>query len=333
MSYLLVVATTVAIYAILTVGLNIAVGYAGQPHLAQGAFLGIGAYLTAVLSTRYGLSFWITLPISIVVTGLAGLILGAISLRLREDFLAITTIGLNFVVVAIFQYVPWFGGATGIYAIPLPTIGGAAFGNASFLVCSLVMLAVAIAVSSYLARSWLGLGLASLRDDELASASSGTPVASFKVAAFVVSAAIAGMAGALYAPFVSVVTPDSFGFTESVVMLAMLMLGGVGTIRGAILGAVILGALPEAFRFVSDYRLLIFGGILVLVLRFQPVGIIGTDSEAARLWHRLVPRGVSAPAATTRGGDRDPGGDGEQGAGAPVGGDGTPGAVRNGEGR
>jgi len=293
-SYLLVVATTVVIYAVLSVGLNIAVGYAGQPHLAQGAFLGIGAYMVAVFSTRYELSFWVSMLIAIAVTAASGLLLGVISLRLRDDFLAIVTIGVNFVVVAIFQYVPWFGGATGVYAIPLPSIGGQQFGNGEFLILGLVMLAIAVAVSGYLARSWLGLGLASLRDDELASASSGTPVAPFKITAFVVSAAIAGMAGALYAPFLSAVTPTSFGFTESIVMLAMVMFGGVGTIRGAILGAVVLGALPEIFRFVSDYRLLIFGGILVLVLRFQPQGIIGTDSAAAGWWSRFRRPGHSA---------------------------------------
>ncbi|MEO7125790.1 MAG: branched-chain amino acid ABC transporter permease [Nakamurella sp.] len=290
MSYFLVIATTVVIYAVLSVGLNIAVGYAGQPHLAQGAFLGIGAYMVAVFSTRYGLSFWLCVLIAIVVTALSGFVLGVISLRLRDDFLAIVTIGLNFVVVAIFQYVPWFGGATGVYAIPLPSIGGHEFGNPEFLLLGLVMLAISVAVSGYISRTWLGLGLASIRDDELASASSGTPVASFKIAAFVVASAIAGMAGALYAPFLSAVTPTSFGFTESIVMLAMVMFGGVGTIRGAILGAIVLGALPEAFRFVSDYRLLIFGAILVLVLRFQPHGIIGTDSAAANAWKRLFSR-------------------------------------------
>ena len=287
MSYLLVVATTVVIYAVLAVGLNIAVGYAGQPHLAQGAFLGIGAYMVAVFSTRYQLSFWLCLLIAIAVTAVSGLVLGAISLRLREDFLAIVTIGLNFVVVAIFQYVPWFGGATGVYAIPLPSVGAHTFGNVDFFLLGLVMLAVAVAVSAYVARSWLGLGLASLRDDELASATSGTPVASFKIAAFVVASAIAGMAGALYAPFLSAVTPTSFGFTESIVMLAMVMFGGVGTIRGALVGALVLAALPEVFRFISDYRLLIFGGILVLVLRFQPQGIIGTDSAVADIWKRF----------------------------------------------
>lgn len=303
MSYFLVVATTVAIYAVLSVGLNIAVGYAGQPHLAQGAFFGIGAYMVAVLSTSYDLGFWTVLPIAIAVTAISGIVLGVISLRLREDFLAIVTIGLNFVVVAVFQYVPWFGGSTGIYAIPLPTFGGTPFGNEEFFVTGLAMLAVAVAVSWYLSRSWLGLGLASLRDDELASASSGTPVATFKIVAFVVSAAIAGMAGALYAPFLSAVTPTSFGFTESVVMLAMVMFGGSGTIRGAILGAIVLGALPEVFRFVSDYRLLIFGAILVLVLRFQPAGIIGTDSAATRTWQRWVGGGRDRHTDTKPGSD------------------------------
>lgn len=302
MSFLLVVATTVLIYAVLSVGLNIAVGYAGQPHLAQGAFLGIGAYITAVVTTRYEWSFWWALVASVVVTAVAGFVLGIISLRLRDDFLAIVTIGLNFVVVAIFQYVPWFGGATGIYAIPLPSIGGETFGNTSFFVTGLAMLALAVAVSAYLSRTWLGLGLASLRDDELASASSGTPVASFKIVAFVVASAIAGMAGALYAPFLSAITPTSFGFTESVVMLAMVMFGGSGTIRGAILGAVVLGALPEAFRFVSDYRLLIFGAILVLVLRFQPQGIVGIDSAAEKLWKRWF--GGGRDGAGGRGGPR-----------------------------
>jgi len=319
MSYFLVVATTVAIFAVLSVGLNIAVGYAGQPHLAQSAFFGIGAYLVAVLTTRYELSFWAALPIAIAVTAAAGIVLGAISLRLREDFLAIVTIGLNFVIVAVFQYVPWFGGSTGIYAIPLPSIGGTTFGNEAFFVSGLAMLAIAVAVSWYLSRTWLGLGLASLRDDELASASSGTPVAPFKIVAFVASAAIAGMAGSLYAPFLSAITPNTFGFTESVVILAMVMLGGSGTIRGAILGAVILGALPELFRFVSDYRLLIFGGILVLVLRFQPAGILGTDSAVTRAWHRWAGGRAEYDAASGGSGTGGVASGSMPGAGAPDG--------------
>ncbi|MGO9412934.1 MAG: branched-chain amino acid ABC transporter permease [Spirochaetia bacterium] len=283
MSYLIVIGVTIMIYAMLTVALNMVVGYAGQPNLAQSAFLGLGAYFAAVLSTRYHLSFWLTIPISFSVAGMAGFILGAVSLRLREDFLAITTIGLNFVVVAIFQYVPFFGGAVGIYSIPLPTIGGRQFGNPDFLLVAACMLALVVASSKYLERTWLGASLTALKDDESASSSVGIPVASYKVAAFTLSAAFAGMAGSMYAPFLSAITPSSFGFTESVVILSMLIFGGIGTIRGALLGALILGALPEAFRFISNFRLLTFGVILLLMLRFQPQGLAGEASAASRL--------------------------------------------------
>lgn len=297
MSYLIVVAVTVTIYAILTVSLNMVVGYVGQPNLAQSAFFGIGAYFAAVFCTRYGVAFWWTIPIAFVAAGLAGLALGAISLRLREDFLAVTTIGLNFVVVAIFQYVPWFGGAVGIYAIPLPSVAGYQFGNSDFLIVGLAMLAFVVALSAYLEHTWFGLSLLAIRDDEAAAASVGIPVAAYKVLAFSMSAAFAGVAGSLYAPFLSAVTPSSFGFTESVVILAMLIFGGVGTIRGAITGAVVLGALPEALRFISNYRLLTFGVILLVMLRFQPQGVVGDNSVVARLVRRAVRR--HGPASET----------------------------------
>jgi len=288
MSYLIVVGVTIVIYAILTVSLNIVVGYVGQPNLAQSAFFGIGAYFAAVFSTRYHVSFWWTIPLAFITAGAAGLLLGAISLRLREDFLAITTIGLNFVVVAVFQYVPFFGGAMGIYAIPLPSIAGHQFGNTTFLVVGLVMLAFVMVASKYLEHTWFGASLMAIRDDETAASSIGVPVASYKVVAFALSTAFAGMAGSLYAPFLSAVTPTSFGFTESVVILAMLIFGGLGTIRGAVLGALILGALPEAFRFISNYRLLTFGVILLLMLRFQPVGLVGDESVLVKLTRRSV---------------------------------------------
>jgi len=288
LSYLIVIAVTIVIYAIVTVSLNIVVGYVGQPNLAQSAFLGLGAYFAAIFSTRYGVSFWWTIPLSFAVAGVAGLGLGAVSLRLREDFLAITTIGVNFVVVALFQYMPFFGGATGMYAIPLPTIAGHQFDNTDFLIVGLVMLAVVVAASFHLERAWFGQSLAAIRDDEQAACSVGIPVASYKVAAFALSAAFAGMAGSLYAPFLSVVTPTSFGFTESIVILSMLIFGGLGRIRGALVGALMLGALPEAFRFISDYRLLTFGVILVLMLRFQPQGLLGEDSALSKLASRAL---------------------------------------------
>jgi branched-chain amino acid transport system permease protein len=289
MSFVLVVAVTICIYAIQTVSLNMVVGYVGQPNLAQSAFLGIGAYFAAIFSTRYHMSFWWTIPASFLIAGAVGLVLGAISLRLREDFLATVTIGLNFIVVAIFAYVPFFGGATGIYAIPTPSIAGYQFGNSDFLIVGLVMLGALVALSFYLERTWFGGSLKAIRDDEQAAASVGIPVASYQIIAFVLSAAFAGMAGSLYAPFISAVTPTSFGFIESVVILSMLIFGGLGTIRGALVGALVLGALPEVFRFISNYRLLTFGLILVLMLRFQPQGLLGEDSGIVRLAGYALP--------------------------------------------
>lgn len=291
--YLAVVLVTLAIYGILAVSLNVVAGYAGQPNLAQGAFFGIGSYFTAVLSAHDGWSFWPTVPVAVLAAAFAGLVLGAISLRLREDFLAVTTIGLNFVVVAMFQYVPFFGGAMGIYGIPLPSIGGHQFGNVDFLVLGVAFLLFVAAISWYLERTWFGAGLFAIKDDETAAAATGIPVAPYKIAAFVLSSGLGGLAGALYAPFLSAVTPTSFGFSESVVILAMLMFGGIGVITGAIAGAVILGALPEVFRFISDYRLLTFGAILVVMLRFQPEGLFGPGSavrQAGRWARDRLPR-------------------------------------------
>ncbi|MGO9177836.1 MAG: branched-chain amino acid ABC transporter permease [Candidatus Limnocylindrales bacterium] len=310
LAYLEVVLVTLTIYAILVVSLNIVAGYAGQPNLAQGAFFGIGGYFAAVLSTHYGWSFWATIPAAIATSGLAGFVLGAISLRLREDFLAVTTIGLNFVVVAMFQYVPFFGGAVGVYAIPLPSIGAHQFGNGDFLAVGLAMLCVVVGLSWYLERTWFGAALLAIKDDEAAAAATGIPVAPYKIGAFVLSSGLGGLAGALYAPFLSAVTPTSFGFSESVVILAMLMFGGVGVIAGALVGAIVLGALPEVFRFISDYRLLTFGAILVLMLRFQPQGLLGLDSAALRAIERIsqgwMGRHGPAPGAGKTGESRGP---------------------------
>lgn len=287
MSYYLVVMVTGVIFATATVSLNMVAGYAGQPNLGQSAIFGLGAYFAAVLATAHGVSFWWNLVIAAVVAGLAGAVVGAISLRLREDFFAITTVGLNFVVVALFQTIPFFGGASGIYSIPLPSVGGRTFGNEEFLVSGLVLLTAVCLVSVVISRSWFGGMLLAIREDELVAASMGAPVARFKALSFVVSSVFAGLAGCLYAYFLSTVTPESFGFNQSVILMAMLIIGGSSTIRGAVFGALLLTVIPEMFRFAADYRMLIFGLFLVLVLRFQPQGVIGEHSWVARQVSRV----------------------------------------------
>jgi len=288
MTYFLVVGVTVAVFAILALSLNIIAGYAGQPHLGQAAFFGLGAYTAAILSTRYGVSFWLDLPAALLVAGLVGVILGVISLRLARDFLAITTIGINFVMVAIFQYVPFFGGAMGIPAIPSPAIGGHEFGYRDFFLTALVLVVLVAALSAYLERTWFGAALKAIKDDEQAAAAVGIQVASYKIAAFVLGTALAGLAGGFYAHFMSVVTPNGFGFPVSVSILSMLVFGGLGTIRGAMAGAILLGILPEVFRFISNYRLLVYGFLLLFMVRFQPQGIVGEDSWLVRRIARLA---------------------------------------------
>ena len=282
MTYAIVVAVTAILMAAVVVSLNLTAGYAGQPNLAQSAFFGLGAYFAAVLAVEHGMSVWSVLPVAALVSGLAGAVLGAISLRLREDFFAITTVGLNFVVVALFKSVDFFGGAAGIYGLPLPMLGQTAFTNDHFLVLSLVLLALVVLVAKVVRDSWYGGMLMAIREDELVAASLGAPVALFKASAFALSSLLAGVVGAVYAFFISSITPETFGFNQSVLLLSMLIIGGIGTIRGAVVGAVLLTLIPELFRFASDYRNLVYGVFLVLVLRFQPQGLVGNDSWLAR---------------------------------------------------
>lgn len=287
MSYLIVVAITVGIYMLLTLSLNVITGYAGQPHLGQAAFFGIGAYTAAVLATRYGVSFWLDLPAAVLVTAAVGAVLGVISLRLRADFFAITTIGINFVVTAVFLYWKFLGGAMGIDGIPEPRLFGWTFDRTAYLLTLVVLLGLAVWASAYLERSWLGLGWQAVRDDEAAAAAVGIEVARYKILAFVLGTGIAGAAGSFYAHYMGVVTVTSFSFSESIAILAMLIFGGLGTIRGALAGALILGLAPEALRFISEYRLLVHGALLLLMVRFQPQGLIGRGSWLVR---RLRPK-------------------------------------------
>ncbi len=282
--YIITVAVTIGIYIILAMSLNIITGYAGQISLGHAAFWGMGAYCSALLSTRLGLPFWIGLPMTIAITALTGSLLAIPCLRVREDFLAITTIGINFVVQAVFLYVPFFGGAMGIGGIRSP------FSTSSFFWITLIFVLVCIVLDRWLVTSWIGLALESIREDETAAAISGIDVVRFKVAAFAIGSGLTGLAGHLYAHFMTFISADDFGFPQSIVILSMIVFGGIGTLRGAILGAIILGVAPEIFRPVLDYRTLIYGGLLIFMMRFQPGGILGDQSVLPKLFRMVRQR-------------------------------------------
>lgn len=291
--YVITVAITIGIYIILAISLNIITGYAGQISLGHAAFFGIGAYASGMLATRLGAPFWICLPFAVVVTGIVGAILGIPCLRVKEDFLAITTMGINFVVQAVFLYVPFFGGALGISNIPAPSLGGAEMSKPAYLVMVCLAVLFTIFVDGWLTRSWTGLALAAIREDETAAEMSGVNLTRFKVIAFILGSAMAGLAGSLYAHFMSFIGAADFGFPESIVILSMVVFGGIGTLRGPIIGAIILTVAPEFFRPILDYRTLLYGVMLVVLMRFQPQGLLGIDSFITRNIKKITVRGAS----------------------------------------
>lgn len=285
--YAITIGTFIAIQAIVACGLNVIVGYAGQISLGHAAFFGIGAYASALLTTVGGLSFWAALPIVLFITGFIGLVLGLPSLRLKEDFLAITTIGINFIVISVFLYVPFFGGALGIGGIPRVVLFGQKLRGTPFLLLCLGFLAAVLLVSWLFTRSWSGLACFALREDEAAASSMGVSPVRFKLAAFVLGTAMAGLGGALYAHFMRFISATDFGFPMSIMFLSLVVVGGMGTLWGPVLGAFILGVLPEVFRPLTDYRMLLYAALLLLMIRFQPGGLLGESSLARRIFSRM----------------------------------------------
>ncbi len=282
--YVYTVATLIGIYCILTLGLNTITGIAGQISLGHAAFFGIGAYTSALLTVSYGWSFWPALAAAAAAAGGAGALIGGVAIRVREDFLAITTMGVNFVVVAAFLYFPFFGGAFGIGGIPAPSWFGVEIDKRGFFGLVTTGVLLALATNLWLLRSWAGLALLATREDEDGASAAGVDVRKFKIVAFTVGTALAGVAGSFYAHFLTFISAGDFGFPFSITILCMLVFGGIGTNRGAIVGAVILGVLPELFRFLADYRMLTYGAILLILMRWAPHGLLGDESL---LWRAL----------------------------------------------
>ncbi|MFI6322947.1 branched-chain amino acid ABC transporter permease [Nonomuraea sp. NPDC050556] len=285
--YLASVLVSAGIMAILALSLNLVVGYAGQVSLAQGALFGVGAYTAAIASTRYGVAFPFDVVPAVLVTALVGTLIAVPALRVRHDFLVLTTMGVNFVVVGLFQFVPYFGGSQGIVGIPLLP-----FSAVETMWLVLFCLVVTLATQWLLLRTWFGLRLTAIRDDEGAAAATGVGVAATKIWAFTFSGAYAGLAGCLYAHYIGSIFPGGFGFVQSVTILAMVILGGEGTLAGPVLAAVLLTVLPEQLRFVEEWRLVLYGALIVVIIRFMPAGLLGHGSPLRRLYGVARGRGA-----------------------------------------
>jgi len=287
------------IWMIVALGLNVLSGYAGLFNLGIAMYMGTGAYTSAMLTTGYGFSFWSALPIALGASALMGLLAGLPSLRVREDALAVMSIGLVFVFESLLIYLPYFGGPVGIGKIPMPSIDGEPVGKFTYLLIVYVAVLLVVLSNARLARSWLGLAWESMRDDELAASATGRHTPRFKLYAYCIGATYAGLGGVLYAHFINYITPYDFGFLPSIYVLVMVVFGGLGTIRGPLLGAAFLTAMPELFRFVQDYRNLIYGGLLVFMMFFEPRGLLGKGSLVMRAIRLRLEKPVGVVAGKT----------------------------------
>lgn len=270
----------VGINIMLAVSLNMITGFCAQFSLGHGAFYGAGAYAAALCAVA-GYPVPVALIAGAIVAGLLGFIVGFTSVRLREDFLAVTTIGVSFLFVGFVRKQHWLGAEMGISKIP-----GSGLGPEGNAVMILLFAAATVAFSLYLNRSWLGFAFRAVGDDEQAARTVAIPASSYKLLAFALGTAIAGLAGGLYTYFTQFIVPDSFGFILSVTLMAMVVIGGTGSTWGVVVATILLTLLPEAFRFINDYRLLIFGGLLMLVTRFAPGGLAGIVNGLTRRMRR-----------------------------------------------
>ena len=292
-------ATLVLIYVMLALGLNVVVGLAGLLDLGYVAFYAVGAYTFALLSEYFGISFWMSLPLGALLAALFGLVLGFPVLRLRGDYLAIVTLGFGEIIrILLNNWTSLTGGPNGIGGIPEPTLFGMEFGrhvkeegNSSFhetfgiaysgedKVIFLYLISLVLAVFTALVirrfmRMPVGRAWEALREDEIAARSLGLSRTSVKLTAFTIGAFFAGFAGTVFASKQGFISPESFVFLESAIILAIVVLGGMGSQLGVILAAIAVTILPELAREFSEYRMLIFGAAMVLMMVWRPQGLM-----------------------------------------------------------
>jgi len=273
---------------ILVASLNLLVGYCGQISLGHAGFFGLGAYATGILSAKLGIAAWAGLPIAGVVSAFAALIVGIPSLRLKGHYLAMATLGFNAILAILFnQLVSWTGGPNGLLGVKPLTLGGFALDTQSrifpliWLCAGLIMLALI-----NLIQSRVGRAMRAIATSEIAADSLGIDVFRYKLIAFVLTAAMAGLAGGLYIESNLYASPDTFGFSSSILLLTMVALGGWGRYLGSVLGALIYTIVPEALRTFQDAQLLLFGGGMIVVLLFFPNGMASIVDGVSRLTQR-----------------------------------------------
>ena len=284
MEYLIHLAILVGIYATLGISLNLVVGYTGLLSITQAAFYGIGSYATAILLTGFGMNFFLSVIIGIAITIVVSFAIGFVLSRFRGDFFALGSFGFNIIIYSIFlNWQDLTRGPLGIPGIARPKLFGFALTeNFHFLILVAVIVTIIYLISRYIVNSSFGRVLKAIREDEEAIAVFGYNTLFYKLAIFVIGAAIASVAGSLFATYITFIDPSTFVLNESIFILAIIILGGLANLRGSVFGAVILILLPEILRFVgfpsdiaAQMRQLVYGVLLIVLMMYRPQGLVG----------------------------------------------------------
>lgn len=284
MEYLIHIAILCAIYGILAASANLVVGYTGILSIAHASFFGIGAYSTAILTTRYDIDFFTSLIIGAIIAAIIAAIVGSILSRLADDYYALGSFGFNIIAFSIMlNWQDLTRGPLGIPGIPRPKIFDFAFkDNLYFLILAAIICALVFALIGRIVKSSFGRAIQAIREDESAVKMFGYKTEHFKSASFILGAAIASLAGSLFASYISFIDPSSFSLNESIFILAIIILGGLGSLEGSIVGAIVLIILPEILRFVgfptemaAQMRQVLYGLLLVILMLHRPIGLLG----------------------------------------------------------
>jgi branched-chain amino acid transport system permease protein len=268
----------------MALGINVILGLAGQLSLSHAAFFAIGAYASALLTSRYGFGFLSAMLVGALLAALLGALVSLATFRVRGYYLALVTLAFAEIVrVTVGHWTSFTGGMMGIRNIPPPKIGSWTIDSPlSFFYLSIIFCAIAFSIYDGITYSVKGRALMALRDDELAARASGLPVRKLKIAAFTLSAIFPAVGGSIMAHYYTAITPDLALMNETVTMLVIVVIGGLGSAAGAIFGSAVVNLLPEVFRNLGDYRLFAYGVILLLMILYQPHGVFSIGRRLAR---------------------------------------------------
>lgn len=282
MEYILHLFILICFYTLLSQSLNLSAGFTGLISLAHAGFFGIGAYTTAILSTQFGISFWLSIPLAMLVSGVIAFIVSLIALRTIEDYFIICTLGIQVILFSIMNnWMDLTRGPLGIPGIPSITFFGLSLDSKiSFLTLSLFFVAIIWFFLKNIFKSGFGKTLTAISEDEIYSQSIGKNVYKSKIISFTISAVFAAIPGVLYAHYISYIDPTSFTVNESIFILSIVIIGGLGNLTGSFLASAFLVLLPEALRFVgmpdsiaANMRQIIYGLILVIVMMTGKNGV------------------------------------------------------------